>query len=305
MERNRLQWLDIAKGITILLMILGHTSIPRIPSNFIFSFHMPLFFLASGWCTNWGKDSLIRFINKKIKNLIIPFVVYSIIVILLYKLVGNDDFSFYRVLSEGWRMYALWFVPVLFVSLIIAKIIMSHIHLSWLRYFICGFLIIIGVLFSYFHISLPWTLSTVPYATCLVLMGSSLKRYQEYINEPKWWILVLGFVLALMISYKWRLDMASNQIIPVIILTIGAISGTAMVFTVSSFLTKIPLIASVFTAIGKETFVVLAFSQILCLTISHFYPCNKIIEYGLMFCLLLFIVLIKNGINKLIGRKVL
>lgn len=43
---KRIAWIDIAKGIAILLMIIGH----ELPSNchlygLIFSFHMPLFFI--------------------------------------------------------------------------------------------------------------------------------------------------------------------------------------------------------------------------------------------------------------------
>ena len=54
MERKRIQWLDIAKGLAIILMILGHTSIPKFAADFIWLFHMPLFFIASGYTTNWG-----------------------------------------------------------------------------------------------------------------------------------------------------------------------------------------------------------------------------------------------------------
>ena len=54
MEYKRLKWLDIAKGLGIILMVLGHTSIPKFASDFIWSFHMPLFFIASGFTTNLG-----------------------------------------------------------------------------------------------------------------------------------------------------------------------------------------------------------------------------------------------------------
>lgn len=39
---------DIAKGIAIFLMVIGHTSIPKIANTWIYSFHMPLFFFVSG-----------------------------------------------------------------------------------------------------------------------------------------------------------------------------------------------------------------------------------------------------------------
>ena len=56
---NRLKWLDIAKGISIILVVIGHTSIPRFLSDFIWAFHIPLFFIASGWTTNWQKKDFI------------------------------------------------------------------------------------------------------------------------------------------------------------------------------------------------------------------------------------------------------
>ena len=77
----RLKWLDIAKGIAIILMVIGHTSIPDIFSRFIFAFHMPLFFIASGWTTNWGKYSFMVFAKSKFKSIMVPFIIYSLIVL--------------------------------------------------------------------------------------------------------------------------------------------------------------------------------------------------------------------------------
>ena len=48
---DRIEWIDIAKGFGILLVILGHTiayDCSHIVYNSIYSFHMPLFFFLSG-----------------------------------------------------------------------------------------------------------------------------------------------------------------------------------------------------------------------------------------------------------------
>lgn len=52
---NRLQYFDIAKGIAIILMVLAHSSLPAALQNYIFAFHMPLFFIVSGMVTKWDK----------------------------------------------------------------------------------------------------------------------------------------------------------------------------------------------------------------------------------------------------------
>lgn len=48
--KTRLTWVDNAKGIGILLVVLGHTyGIPVQLHHIIYSFHMPLFYLLSGY----------------------------------------------------------------------------------------------------------------------------------------------------------------------------------------------------------------------------------------------------------------
>ena len=47
-KKKRILWLDIAKAIAIFAMIEGHTApYGGALRNFIYSFHMPLFFIAS------------------------------------------------------------------------------------------------------------------------------------------------------------------------------------------------------------------------------------------------------------------
>ena len=43
-------WIDILRGIGILLVVLGHTNPPF--KRIIYSFHIPLFFILSGFLWN-------------------------------------------------------------------------------------------------------------------------------------------------------------------------------------------------------------------------------------------------------------
>jgi len=48
--RTRLSFIDAAKGIGILLVVLGHSpGLPLFGVVLIYSFHMPLFFFISGF----------------------------------------------------------------------------------------------------------------------------------------------------------------------------------------------------------------------------------------------------------------
>ena len=53
---DRIYWIDCAKGITILLVIIGHSIYNPMVRGPIFSFHMPLFFILSGMTYKWSKD---------------------------------------------------------------------------------------------------------------------------------------------------------------------------------------------------------------------------------------------------------
>lgn len=63
---KRIEYLDYAKGIGIILVVLGHILIKGNIKIYIYSFHMPLFFIISGYLFNY--INIINFkevINKK------------------------------------------------------------------------------------------------------------------------------------------------------------------------------------------------------------------------------------------------
>ncbi len=300
---SRNQWMDVAKGITILLMILGHAAIPEPLSNFIYSFHMPLFFIASGWMTNWNKYSISDFAIRKAKSLAVPFIIYSSIVLVLLEQVKKSIYGgnnmIFSWLCDGWQGYALWFIPVLFMSLFIVRFTYL-ISKGWGRVVVCICLLIIGVSLKYFKVTLPWSLSTVPYASFLVLLGSYLRNFQSFIDYPKWIIMLGGGGISLCISCFWRLDMAWNNILPVMPLTVGAVAGTVMLFSFSSFMIKyLQKVSEVFQYIGKETFVIVAFSQVIIILCNSYFICSSMIKYMILFISLWSIIFIKNRMKVL------
>lgn len=72
--------IDIAKGIGIILMIVGHCSFCFVDYPWvirgIYSFHMPLFFIISGF---FIKEGLSFQYKKELKRSILSYVVVSLI----------------------------------------------------------------------------------------------------------------------------------------------------------------------------------------------------------------------------------
>lgn len=78
--KQRISWIDVTKGIAIYLVILGHSLIGLKVNDYIFAFHMPLFFIASGLL--FREKSIKKTITGNIKKLLVPYYITSVCVIL-------------------------------------------------------------------------------------------------------------------------------------------------------------------------------------------------------------------------------
>ncbi len=90
--KQRIEWVDYAKGIGIILVVYAHllssgyhsglAIAPRffqLSDSFIYSFHMPLFFFLAGLFTaaSYEKHGGISFLLQKIKYLAYPYLLWS------------------------------------------------------------------------------------------------------------------------------------------------------------------------------------------------------------------------------------
>ena len=92
--RQRVQWIDAAKGIGILLVLLGHAPRDIMRSDytwidfcyyFIYTFHMHFFFFLSGYVfalssDGRGRQSFLAFLKGKLRGLLVPWAIFSLLV---------------------------------------------------------------------------------------------------------------------------------------------------------------------------------------------------------------------------------
>lgn len=303
---DRLEWMDCAKGIAIILMVMGHTSIPQFASDFIWGFHLPLFFIASGWLTNWERDSRKDYLLRKARNLLIPFLSYSIIALLCFSLLLDDQGkTVVHVLENGWEGIALWFIPVLFVALQLAKwAIYSHKDSFTILFALS--MAFLGSALSYFSISLPWAITSIPYATSLVILGMFAKRYVNCLSYNCLTIMIVGAILTTVISHFYRLDIASNQVFPVTLKTLGAVGGTAMIFAFSQLVcSRKNILSLALVRVGKETLMILALSQVIMLLLIEYTGFGSVVRYALLIVILSLLCCLKDFINRFATMKLL
>lgn len=71
---NRIEYIDIAKGLGMILVVVGHCINGKtFPGTWINSFHMPLFFILSGLCFSEKKyPTFFPFLKKELKHFYYP-----------------------------------------------------------------------------------------------------------------------------------------------------------------------------------------------------------------------------------------
>lgn len=87
-ESRRVDYLDMVKGIGIILVVAGHCGyLAKDALTVIYSFHMPLFFIVSGMISCYRRDELKplkQVIVKRLKSLMIPYAIFSLIYLAIY-----------------------------------------------------------------------------------------------------------------------------------------------------------------------------------------------------------------------------
>lgn len=117
---KRIEYIDIAKGIAILLVVVGHTLCYGLYGfeyawkqsklmQFIYSFHMPLFMFLSGLVsvTAVQKSEILQDVVKRLRALIVPFLVIGAIYSMC--LYGNLHFIYDEMKFGYWYLWVLFF----------------------------------------------------------------------------------------------------------------------------------------------------------------------------------------------------
>lgn len=115
----RLHFVDDAKGLAIYSVILVHLNTfldwdSQALTYVIHSYFMPLFFFISGYlCFKNEKIDIHLFINKKIKQLIVPFFTSSLAICVLYSIMFDITLLDRYIFDSSKGGY--WFLIVLFI----------------------------------------------------------------------------------------------------------------------------------------------------------------------------------------------
>lgn len=117
---KRIEWIDMAKGYGIILVLIGHVDMPYI-TKYIYAFHIPLFYFLSG-CVYNANNEFKSFFVKKLRKMIIPYFCLCIPMIFSESYYGNFGIIsvngiIYEIICflKQERHTTLWFLSVLII----------------------------------------------------------------------------------------------------------------------------------------------------------------------------------------------
>jgi len=251
--------IDILKGFAIILMMIGHITQYSIDGIvdcfnnelfiFIYSFHMPLFALISGFLFYKSKDKPLKelFFNKA-RTLLYPILIIAIIEFYAWRFLEAFKGNISPLFSAGWidNLNGYWFLWSLFASMFIVIIVEKLIKFKYK-----SFLYILLIPLLYFFPNGDYNF----FIYVFFLIGYTFNIYKDKISHIHWlkylkYCFLIIFPL-LFITWKrdflvyvtgmvpTRLDMLPHQLYCDFFRLIFGLSGTIFIICIVDIILKI------------------------------------------------------------------
>lgn len=276
---------SICKAFGIMLMVMIHSGIPG--ETVVSMFHMPLFFVMSGYCF---KDKSLQlpskdYFLKKVKTLWWPYVKWSMIFLLCHNLffhlnILNEEYgykeshsAFYSwtdIYSHAWHIMLMmsdheylivggyWFMKQIFFGSLIAYVVLKL--FKTVRWRMCEIGVLIGMMmFSViFKKKVPFFgLDALTFMSALLIIFGYYYHKRQILQSWNWTSLFAFLVLVG--SYFWSGSMLSLDSFTAIPYLMTAFCGSIMIFNISTWINQQnwEYVNDTLVFIGNHTFEIL------------------------------------------------
>lgn len=326
---GRIEFIDTLKGFIIFLMLWGHTSLPKNVKIFIYSFHMPIFFILSGMTINLAKYYAMdfkTFLKKILKRYLFPYFFINLasfplayytwnicggynrsIPKMFYSiLIGNTEITKYLVSSPSWFLLTFFLSQLIFYFLV--KVSKEN---KQTLFILCCISVIIG----YFDEGQkrPWHYNTAFTGVMFLFIGNTvlsfIREYQLEKNKKLWFaipfLLILGWALR---QYNGDSTMNKNifgKSLPIYFIMVISISSAFIILFM--LLPKIRIL----NFIGKNTILYLSITSLLIRLFTLYCPkpfdTNYLLNFALALVLYFIMIPLFLFVNKfcpyIVGKK--
>lgn len=280
---ERVHYIDVARGIAIILMVLGHIlEVETIGRELVFSFHMPLFLIVSGYFFS-DKGSFGKLLSKLLVKLLLPaFVILTLVNFINMFRLGTGFRSFISssihqiVLFYSWRndgagiiwdypygTGVMWFISLLFLIrllyFLINKVTKGNIYGNL---GICGVLTVAGYYISQNLLYwLPWSFDVALSSIIFFSGGHFLSLHRDKLQSiyRNWIFAACLFVIWMFNVFQFKsIELAMRTYPQGITSYITAVLGTIIVLTVSYHCErKINILSKILIWFGENSLYVL------------------------------------------------
>lgn len=290
----RYKYLDVAKGITLLFVLMAHScGFPFGVGVYCTAYFMALFFIVSGY-TNKGMKIDKTYIFRRVKKIVVPYFLYNMLIFLIYFFwkgfesireavlavlgvfystycihfpINDTDFFCYRIYNNP-----TWFLTAFFCSDMLFTLYRKYCNETRHKVAVFSLFAIITQVLYYCPVFLPWNLDKAFIGADFMILGYERRRKKRLETESKWIRVTkaaLYFVIyIILVDFNPGINLATREygnrgIFSVGIYIIIGYVGSMLCIWSSMFISKIPIIGSVFALIGKESLPIMAMHLIL------------------------------------------
>lgn len=292
--REREVYWDCAKGIAILLMILGHADVPVYLRRIIFSFHMPLFIIANGYFVKTYEVK--RTFKRSVRTLLVPYMIVCMVSAFIYASSGANG-------SSPWELFA-YKVKVMLLGLSKKSTIFQDVDGVWVVWFVCCLFltrnlyvllrkilasrsesvqsaVIIGLSAAGCLIGkriafLPWSMDVALASMVFMAFGDWMKK-NKFLEWNSFYTLALPLAIwVFFLKAGINIELAMRSYPLGAFSFIEAIAGSVVVITLAKSMRSNSFIARIFSWMGKNSMIMLG---VHCIEMMYFDWNEKILQH--------------------------
>lgn len=260
-KRGRISWIDVAKGIGIVLVSFGHLPngdgqsvwLPAlaVPIWVIYLFHMPFFYFLGGFTFNSNKP-FGQFLRRRVLTLLVPYYIFSLyflakpVAMLLkgslattFRSAHNYDLG--RQVVDVFIMgNGLWFLWAFFIGEVITYALSRLTHRKPLLALTgVAFILIYGLYTTFIPtIPIPFQIPRGIQAAGYMLLALSLRSWVKELTMPRIAPITLGclmvFACVAIVLSKTNGNGTASLLLKLIATTAGTFACTGLAMAINS-----------------------------------------------------------------------
>lgn len=277
--KKRIDWIDIAKGLCIFAVIVGHKGFQN--TGFLYSFHLTVFFILAGY-TSKIQPLTSELLKKWFRQLMKPYfltcaavlgmeLVNQVIIARQASTLAVTDLiatclkrfffaagstSVFGSIDMGRFIGAIWFLPAMFFARIVLQVILDYLKDNKYR-------ILAAVAIAAFAVAVssviwfPFSILSGLFAVPFMLVGY-LSKEKQIIEKLKWWHYVLMAVLfaaGTLAGYSQRFYFVTCTMEDAFLTPLLGLVSSFVIIGISQFLARFPM--GVVKYFGRNSLIVL------------------------------------------------